>query len=504
MKLFSHKLIIVRLVVIVGFLLILDAFLFVRILPSSLTNNLIGFASGLTSKSKPSCKDCNIILISVDTLGASHLPCYGYTRNTSPNLCKFGQENIFVADMSANSTYTLPSHVSIFTGLYPHEHKVNIPNVDKLDRNIPFLPEELSKNGYKTYFCMSTVDPQLPIYKVYNRGIDKIYEDWDMCLKKLRMNNENNKKTFIFLHTYRVHSPYLVGDKNNYLSKLTTKKIPSIPETYEDFMAMKYEDGFFNYFIKKLEEDLHDGFWGTDRKTVDYYTNLLTTAKKSITRDDRYSLLDDEKSKSAIFDYLYAYYSYKANLLPKSQVARLSDMYDLAIMELDMFLGNMFGELRKTKLWDNTVIAVTSDHGEEFMEHERVVGHGANLYNTTMKVPFVMHVPNTYKKRITMPAESVDIFPTLLDIVGIHNELPLSGSTIFDFKSKTQKGDLFYNEYDVRSIRDNDWKLIIRKSKANTRSELYNLSLDPYERNNRIFENEDKAKMLQKYLMKIN
>ncbi|MFZ2026561.1 MAG: sulfatase [Microgenomates group bacterium] len=459
--------------------------------------------SNLISK-KPSCRDCNIILISVDTLGAKHLPCYGYTRNTSPNLCKFGQENIFVQDMTANSSYTLPSHVSIFTGLYPREHGVNIPNVDRLDKKIPFLPEELKKNGYETYFCMTTVDPHLSIDKIYNRGIDKIYgsyklEDWNDCLKKLSENNKKNKKTFIFLHTYRVHSPYVASPKNPYLSKLSTKKIPSIPETTEDLSLIKYEDEFFRFFIKKLEEDLRDKFWGDDKKAINYHTNLLSMAKGAITREDRHLLLDDEKNEFTIFDYLYSYYSYRSNLLPKNQVARLSDMYDVAIMELDVFLGKMLGALRKTKLWDNTIVLVTSDHGEEFMEHERVVGHGANLYNTTTKIPLMMHIPNTHKKRITVPAESVDIFPTLLNLVGIKNTIRFSGSDMFGIKNGIQKSDLFYSDYYVRTIRDKDWKLIIkRENSAYSGRELYDISIDQDEKTNRIFENPSKSSILLK------
>lgn len=506
MKHFFHKLNTAHFVIIAATLLIIDAVFFVRVLPSPFVDDLSAFLSRLTPQlnTKPSCKGCNIILISVDTLAANHLPCYGHTRNTSPNMCKFGQENIFVEDMSANSSYTLPSHVSIFTSLYPHEHKVNVPNVDILSKKIPFLPEELKKHGYETYFCMTTVDPQLPIDKVYNRGIDKIYEDWDTCLHKLKMNNKNNKKTFVFLHTYRVHSPYLIEESNDYLPKLTSKKIPSIPETYGDLIAMKYEDDFFHYFIKKLGEDLRDGFWGTDQKTINYYSNLLTATKKATTIKDKLILLDDPANDHAVFDYLYSYYSYKSNLLSKKQVQRLSDIYDIAIMEFDVYLGNLLDKLHKSELWNNTVIMITSDHGEEFMEHERVVGHGANLYGTTTKVPFMVHVPNTPSKRITKPVESVDIFPTLLDIVGIKNTLSLSGLSIFDSKKGIQKADFYYDEYYVRSARDEDWKLIIKRGENHTRNELFNLSTDPSEKDNLIFENEQKAMILQEVLMKTN
>lgn len=443
---------------------------------------------------KPTCANCNIILISIDTLGANHLPCYGYNRNTSPNLCKFGQENILVQDMSANSSYTLASHASLFTGLYPNKHGVNIPNVDWLNKKIPFLPEELKKNGYETYFCMTSTDPHLPIDKVYNRGIDKIYEtykleDWDVCLKKLESNNKKNKKTFIFLHTYRVHSPYLASPQQIKDAKLNTQTIPSIPEVMEEYISMKYEEGFFHFFIQKLEEDLTNKFWGENSTAADHYKNMHVRVKQMKTKSEMLNFLNDEKNEYIINEYLGAYYSYKSSLLSKNQISRLSDIYDLAIMETDSYLGKIFHALYNTKEWTNTVIAITSDHGEEFMEHGNVVGHGANLYSTTTRVPLIMRVPGTKKRNVTVPAESIDIFPTLLGIVGIKNTLRLPGSDIFGIKSGVLKADLLYNDYHERTVRDNDWRLIIRKEgSVYSARELYNVSTDVNEMNNRIFE----------------
>jgi len=459
----------------------------------SYLHNLYISLPNITVK-KPACKDCNIILISIDTLGASHLPCYGYSRNTSPNLCKFGQENIIVKDMSANSSYTLASHTSMFTGLYPRQHGVNIPNVDWLSKKSPFLPEELKKNGYEVYFCMTTSDPHLPIDKVYNRGIDKIYETyrlehWNACLKKLESNNKKGRKTFIFLHTYRVHSPYLASQKDITNAKLNTRKVSSIPETTENYILMKYDDGFFPFFIQKLDEDLANQFWGKNNPTENKYKNMSMRVKKMKTKSEMLGFLDSEQNEYIINEYLGAYYSYKSSLLSKNQVGRLSDIYDLAITETDSFLGKVFHTLHNTKAWTNTVIAITSDHGEEFMEHGKVVGHGANLYNTTTRVPLIMRVPGIKKTSVTVPAESVDIFPTLLGIVGIKNALKLSGSNIFGIKKGILKADLFYHDYHERTIRDGDWKLIIRKEGSiYSPRELYDVATDINEVNNRIFE----------------
>src|SRR3989344_4435924 len=70
------------------------------------------------------CKDCNVILVLLDTLGTNHLPCYGYERDTAPILCAFAKENVMFQNAYSNATWTLPSHVSAFTGLYPETHNV--------------------------------------------------------------------------------------------------------------------------------------------------------------------------------------------------------------------------------------------------------------------------------------------------------------------------------------------------------------------------------------------
>src|SRR5260221_12498258 len=82
----------------------------------------------LTSKlgnlSKPVCKDCNVVLVTMDLCAAHNMPCYGYDRQTTPNLCQFGKDNIFFQNAYANSPVTLQSHASIFTGLYPSNHGI--------------------------------------------------------------------------------------------------------------------------------------------------------------------------------------------------------------------------------------------------------------------------------------------------------------------------------------------------------------------------------------------
>lgn len=494
MKVFFHKLKIAHLIVFVAVLLLCDVFFFVRMLPSLFVRDIANFLSVFISlpNTKPSCRDCNIILISVDTLGANHLPCYGYVRNTSPNLCAFGKENIIAQNMFANSSFTLPSHVSLFTGLYPMTHNVNVPHMDSLNKNIPLLPEVLKKNGYETYFCMTKTDPHLPIQAVYNRGIDGIYQtseliNWNTCLKKLIANNKIGKKTFIFLHTYHVHAPYIPKMQIKQLQFLTHEKIPSIPETMDQYFAMKYNDDFFPFFIDRLQKDIEGGHWGNKTKT---YERVLRSLNTIHSENERLRFLNNTKNSDVINEYLGTYYTQKTSTLKKQQVGRLADLYDTTILELDTYLGSVLNRIKENNLWNNTIITITSDHGEEFMEHERVVGHGANLYDTTTKVPLIMRIPGIRSKTIDRITESTDIFPTLLSVAGIKNTVRTQGLDIFNSSQKKYAmSDLIYPDWVIRSNRDSQWKLYIKQEKKEiVPYALYNTSKDKDEYKNLIYQ----------------
>lgn len=489
MRLFSNRQNIIYLIAIIIFLACLDVFFYTEIQPDFGNNITSTFAHIFDGK--PTCKDCNIILISVDTLGANHLPCYGYGRNTSPALCKFAQENILAKNMFSNSSFTLPSHVSIFTGLYPMKHRVNIPNVDSLDKNIPLLPEILKKDGYETYFCMTDTDPHLPINAVYNRGIDKIYKtseliNWSACIKKLIANNKKNKKTFIFLHTYNVHAPYIPKKHIQDSRFLTHQKIPTIPENMDAYLAMKYNEDFFSFLRDRLQKDISDGYWGNKTKK---YESYLTTIKAARSKKDKLAFLNNGRNIDLINEYLGTYYIYKTNSIEKQQVGRLIDLYDTTIFELDNYLGSLFTRIKDGGLWNNTVIAITSDHGEEFMEHQNVVGHGANLYDTVTKVPLIMRIPGINKRAINKITESVDIFPTLIEVVGIKNNLKFQGADIFNTRQKEYvMSDLIYPDWVIRSSRNTDWKLYVKQEKKSiVPYALYHIRKDTDENRNLIY-----------------
>lgn len=157
-----------------------------------------------------------IILISLDTLRADRLGCYGYTRPTSPNLDAFAAESVRFANVVSESCWTLPSHMTLFTGLYPTTHGVKTPR-DVLSPKIPLLTEILKKAGYRT--CAVTAGVYVAAHYGFGRGFDEytaLPSDGFAAILDRALKHIDKQKPdepfFLFIHTYDIHSPYNTGE----------------------------------------------------------------------------------------------------------------------------------------------------------------------------------------------------------------------------------------------------------------------------------------------------
>ncbi len=459
----------------------------------------------LKFQDRPLCKDCNIILISLDTLSANHLPCYGYTRNTAPNLCRFAQDNIMFTNSFANATFTLPSHVTMFTGLLPSVHKVNTVNYDRLADQIPFLPEILHNNGYETDFYMKQGDDFLPIDKVYYKGIDSIvntnsitnpdFDLWKDGLRRLKENSSKGKKTFLFLHTYFVHSPYLIGnDKPMY----TQKKFASIPVTNEALFSCSKT--LAEYFIKAFKEDVESGYWGD--KTEKYKTYLSEVNANINNLDTVCRIMNEINSIS----FNSRYYPQTVDTNDSEQVDYIKALYDQRIHQLDQLLASVFELFRTSDYQKNTIVIITADHGEEFMEHGYI--RHETLYDSNLKVPLIMYIPGINRKKVNQLTQGADIMPTILNLVGIKNNYKLQGlslvNEIFDDSFQEKYIVAERNDKKQKVIRDRQYKMFTEDlGKKLASFELYDVSLDPGETRNIIFKYPDVVNRLKKELEKI-
>jgi len=157
-------------------------------------------------------RDRNIIIISLDTLRPDRLGCYSYPQNTSPHMDKLASKGILFLNARAQSSWTLPSHMSLFTSLYPSFHQVK--NTDQcLGHHIKTMAQILKENGFKTAAFTEGGN----LFKVYGfgKGFDSYSEKsqdikvtFNQAIKWL-FRIAKDEKFFLFIHTYENHTPYL-------------------------------------------------------------------------------------------------------------------------------------------------------------------------------------------------------------------------------------------------------------------------------------------------------
>jgi arylsulfatase A-like enzyme len=157
----------------------------------------------------------NVILISLDTLRADHLGCYGYNRETSPNIDRFAANSTMFINAASCSDWTLPSHLSLFTGLYPSEAgilKGGYTSNNFIAENAVTIAEYMRDAGFKTagfhgggYISdFYGFDKGFDFYRTSGKSDAAV--EVDEALDWIRMNDRN--KFFVFFHTYEIHGPY--------------------------------------------------------------------------------------------------------------------------------------------------------------------------------------------------------------------------------------------------------------------------------------------------------
>ena len=390
---------------------------------------LIGIKSvqKMTSKARnsPICKGCNIVLIVIDPLRADALPCYGYLLKTTPNLCKFADANIRFSDMYSQSSWTLPSIMSLFTSTLPSRHRVFYPDTDVLAPSLTTLPMALKQYGYDTIFIGPSDDPthHVPLDRGIGRGFNTIlpyttFSEAATLVENHITKANTSKPKFVFIHSF---------DLRNNGTKSAPTSFPLDPT---------YSFGHIDPYLKMKT-----------LQTVDTLANIA---------------------------------SYRR-------------VYDERLRQLDLQLGAFLEKTQTSDEATKTIIAITSDHGEEFGEHGYST-HGMNLYATTTHIPFVLSIPKTSPTVNTKLAQSIDIFPTLLALVGAPMPHSSQGISLFDpSKSNTLIISQLEPEKKATGIRNKQWSYYFDPSSPATQKQgkLYMRISDPMEQNDVAAQNAD-------------
>jgi len=394
----------------------------------------------------------NVLLISLDTLRADHLGCYGYNRRTSPFLDELASTGLLFTNAFVNSHSTGTSHTTLLSGLYQETHRVQWePREYGLHKgwtvpaSVRMLQEILREEGYDTIGV--TEGGYVGRKFGFARGFTKFRDDQprdiqrttDVLLELVRGRQHTGRPLFLFLHTYQVHAVY--GSPEHYRQK----------------------------FADRTEIPGDGNLWKRVAHVVTTYMN-------------------------------------RAEALDGNVINTLRSLYDAAIRYSDETLRDFFNKLSQLGFFENYLIVITADHGEEFGEHGGLQHRGV-LFEELIHVPLILkgtRVPAG--RRQNELVGSVDVAPTILKYCGIEPPARMPGRDLLTDRHPRQFIFAQYGNiaYAVRGYR---WKFIKavplhEGASLNDPFErmLFDLENDPGERRNVADERPEIARRLESQL----
>ena len=426
-------------------------------------------------KNKP-----NVCIIIIDALRAKNLGCYGYDKNTSPNIDKLSKKGVMFNNCFSCINTTDPSITTILSGKYPHSHGLinHGENVKKSDigrlANTTSLQKILKKNGYTTlavdwlgrwhangfdYYSGPIANQMKILRKIISYARLLINEDnvrklnkHTPLLNKIISSNQyddakkvtgcaielidkhKNDDFFLFVHYWDVHIPYNPPQK--YLNRFIDEPYHTTDKV-EDILANIKEEGWRTYMEKWMGEN--------------------------------------------------------------NNVSELLAKYDAEINYVDNEIGRLVSKFEDLGIMDKTIFIITSDHGESLTEHGIYFDHHG-LYDFNVNVPLIItneKIPPN--KNISAQIQHIDIVPTILELIDIDtHKCDFDGASLtplFDTDDLKFREFVCFQEVHAQkrfAIRSHEYKYIYAPSEDGlvckycgvihgAEEELYNLKNDPNE-----------------------
>jgi len=442
------------------------------------------FESSLSRVEKSDKSLPNILLIVFDTLRADYMELFGCPDRTMPFVASFATERDTEYKLvRSHSPWTLPSHASIFTGTHPARHGAHWPFAgDKnppavaypLGRELPTLAGSLAALGYSTS-CVSANYGPLGVQFGLHRGFQ--YYDarpgswyWILKLSPLRgtFNNllyrmsRDGAKEPGFLGLLPVVSdsrwepPYRRADeiKDEIISRLRESSSSARP----CFLFANFMDPHFPYLPPKGFNRFFQSEFGV-RMSGNHPTEIFHRADRALAAG---KVTDD--------------------------TGRLEALYKGELLFLDSQFEQLIREMKRGGFLDNTLVIVTSDHGEAFGEHG-FLKHGDTLYENQLLAPFVIRYPESLQKAAKPLAENfqhIDILPTVLKLLDA-GVLEQAEGLAFGEGENYTVSEVYNSSYDpgrkqeLKSLADWRYKYI-RSSRGE--EELYDIQADAGEKEN--------------------
>lgn len=387
----------------------------------------------------------NLILVMVDTLRADHLSCYGSQEVRTPNLCSLAADGGSRFEGYSHASWTKPATASLLTSLLPSSHKA-MSKPSSLSPEVDLVSEVMQQHGYTTGGIVSNIN------LAESFGFDQGYDE------------------------YHYMAPAYIAGAEESSSKLILYQLA-------------------RQVVFRLKSGIHyDGFYQDSERVNEVAFDWLERH-----REQRFFLFlhyMDPHDPYFVHPYNGEGVARVSNQHPDPErAARMQHLYRGEIEYLDGNFGKLLAKLRSLGVYDDTVIVLVSDHGEEFQDHGGW-WHGLTLYEEQIAVPLLVKWAKGDRRAPPVSdrvARLIDVAPTLIQLAGAEPPGRMQGVDLgVDESILSPKDQQVFSEEDhegnvLWSLRTRDWKLI-RANPDNPRGlpdqELFDLSADPAERRN--------------------
>jgi arylsulfatase A-like enzyme len=361
-----------------------------------------------------------VVLVSIDTLRPDHLGCYGYPSPTSPNIDAFRKDAVLFREAIAHAPSTLPSHASLLTSLIPHHHGASIARGTALATGRLTLAEKFRQAGFAT--ASFNGGGQLDATFGLDRGFD-VYE------------------------TPGGQGADLAHDR--------------FVREVEAGLAWIGGIARRRFFLFLHSYEVHHPY----TPDAEARARLPERYDGPLLPDISIALLQEVNAGRRV--------------LTPADRAHIVHAYDREIRSVDEAFGRLVAGLRAADLYEESLVVLTSDHGEEFGEHGVMGWHGHSLHDELLRVPLLIKFPRSWRGGRTMEAQvrGIDFAPTALTAAGVGVPPAFEGTELVQYVA----GGAGPPPYAVAALdgggtalRSREWKWIQRS--------LFRLSTDPGER----------------------
>jgi len=420
----------------------------------------------------------NLVIVVLDTVRADHLSCYGYGRPTSPYLERFAEQAFLFENAQSVSPWTAPALISLMTSLHPDAHGVlDFPFPKRLNDGVTTLAEILQGRGYATaaFTEGGYAKPRFGLGQGFDLYPDATDDDNAFSTAFTRTLEGNVERTlawldqrrgdpfFLFFHTYEPHSPY----------RPPAADARSMRPDYD-------EEADHARLISAIEA------WNADQTIDEESGELIARHWFHCMRGEMPAVQHGPALQQWLRDRGLFWQQQAAD---PDWLSWLSAFYDGEIAYTDRQIQRLFAALQALELDDDTVVVVVSDHGEGLGDHGRLA-HGKVLFEELLRVALIVRAPGVgfEPRRIPDLVSTVDVAPTLLDLMGIAapdarfqgtSLVPLMRGEARDRPAFSHALGVASEEQRMHSVRFGHWRLT--HDELAGRRHLFDLSHDPGE-----------------------